>query len=702
MFILKGQAKQVEDLLVDDYTVVKKREGKEKIEYINLSAGFDTEASSFYCGDTKVAVCYCWQIGVNGVVYLGRTWDEFREVLDVLRKHYELSENRRLVLYVHNLSYDFQWIRRHLEWKSVFARDERKAMKAVTTDGFEFRCSYFYTATSLEVACENLVKYKVKKQVGDLDYNLIRTPKTKLTKKEQGYCIYDVLGVMAIVQEAIEQYGDIAHIPLTNTGKVRMYCREKCLADTTDGRKYRRFIHSLNIDGKEEYDILKRAFAGGFTHANVRNVDKKHKNVESLDFTSSYPTVMISEEYPMSSGKKRTDLTYDEIKSGKRLTIFNAKFIGIREKAEVPDHYISAGKCYNMRKPFLDNGRLISADEVIMTITNVDLDIIDKTYDYDEIVIGLGYTYAKAKLPKALIECILDFYEKKTTLKDVEGEEATYMLFKGMLNSMYGMSVTDIVNDDVIYTNGWGKEPGDAEEQIEKYNKGRNRFLFYPWGVFVTAYARQNLWSGILECGDDYIYSDTDSVKILNIENHREYFDNYNKEIIEKLEKTCKDYDIDVSRISPKTIKGKEKPLGVWDKDGSYKSFKTLGSKRYLVEYFEPYKVKIDGKEVELTHKCTVAGVNKFKTSQFIEEKFEDPFGAFTNNLTVDEEHSGRLISTYLDEGYDVKVVDYQGICYNGREESGIHMERSEYHLTMTAEYLALVLGAYISEDGII
>lgn len=688
MFKIKGQTEQVEDLFVEEYSTVTKREGKVKIEYINLSAGFDTEASSFYCGDKKVAVCYCWQIGVNGVVYLGRTWDEFKEVLQQLRDYYELSENRRLVLYVHNLSYDFQWIRNHLEWATVFARDERKAMKAVTTDGFEFRCSYFYTSTSLEVACKNLTKYRVEKKVGDLDYTLIRTPLTKLTKKEQGYCIYDVLGVMAIVQEAIEQYGDIAHIPLTNTGKVRLYCREKCLSDDIAGRKYRRFIHSLNIDGKEEYDVLKRAFTGGFTHANYRKVDTIHKDVESLDYTSSYPTVMISEEYPMSSGKRRTDLTYDEIMNSKRLSIFNAKFINIREKEGVPDHYISAGKCFNMRKPFLDNGRVISADEIILTITNVDLEIIEKTYDYDDLIIGLGYTYAKSKLPKVLIECILDFYEKKTTLKDVEGEEATYQLYKGMLNSMYGMCVTDIVNDEIIYSNGWRKEQGDPDEQIEDYNKGRNRFLFYPWGVFVTAYARRNLWTGILECGDDYIYSDTDSVKITNYASHKDYFENYNTDIIRKLEETCKEYDIDTSRISPQTVNGKLKPLGVWDDEGTYSGFKTLGAKRYLVE-----------KEGEF--KCTVAGVNKKLTSKYISEQ-EDPWGFFTNEMVVDEEHSGRLISTYLDEPYDVRVVDYQGICYNNKEESGIHFEPSEYHLTMTSEYLALVLGAYISEDGII
>ena len=435
MFRLYGQVESVEDLFEDEYDVTVKREGKERIEYINLSCGFDTEASSFYIGDEKRACLYAFMIGINGKVYLGRTWDEFEDAIKKIVKHFELSHKRRLPVYVHNLSYDFQWIRRHLEWESIFAREKRKPIKALATCGIEFRCSYFLTGLSLEKSCEQLTKYKVEKMVGDLDYDKIRTPKTTLTEKEIGYCIHDVLGVMAIVQEEMERYGNITKIPMTNTGKVRIYCREHCMKEDLEGKKYRRFIKSLNIKDKEEYDVLKRAFTGGFTHANYRRVGQVYEDVESLDFTSSYPTVMIAEQFPMSSGLRRTDLTVEEIKAGTRLSVFNVKFTNIREKAGIPDHYISFGKCFNCKKPVLDNGRLISADEIVLTITNVDLDIIDKCYDYDDIVIGLGYTYAKGYLPTSLVQCIFDFYEKKTTLKGVEGEEAIYQLFKGNLNS---------------------------------------------------------------------------------------------------------------------------------------------------------------------------------------------------------------------------------------------------------------------------
>ena len=52
------------------------------------------------------------------------------------------------------------------------------------------------------------------------------------------------------------------------------------------------------------------------------------------------------------------------------------------------------------------------------------------------------------------------------------------------------------------------------EDLLSRYNKSWSRFLFFPWGVWCTAYARKSLWAGIIACGPDYIYSDTDSLKL--------------------------------------------------------------------------------------------------------------------------------------------------------------------------------------------
>ena len=112
---------------------------------------------------------------------------------------------------------------------------------------------------------------------------------------------------------------------------------------------------------------------------------------------------------------------------------------------------------------------------------------------------------------------------------------------------------------------------------IAKYNKSSSRFLFYPWGVAICAYARRNLFTGILEFKEDYIYADTDSIKVQNIENHMDYIKRYNDDCIKKLYMAMDYHELPYDLIEPKTIKGESKPLGVWDFDGHYKRFKTLG-----------------------------------------------------------------------------------------------------------------------------
>lgn len=115
------------------------------------------------------------------------------------------------------------------------------------------------------------------------------------------------------------------------------------------------------------------------------------------------------------------------------------------------------------------------------------------------------------------------------------------------------------------------KEKADIEESIEKYNNDPHRFLSYIWGIFVTAYARKNLFEGIKSIGEDYIYCDTDSIKFFNKEKHDDYINRYNKKVTEKCEECLKNYDLDISLLSPLTKNGKKKPIGIWDYEGKYK-----------------------------------------------------------------------------------------------------------------------------------
>lgn len=681
--------------LLDDKWLVK---NNKQVEYYNVPAGFDIETSSFYQGEKKPenkrAIMYIWQFGIYNYVTTGRTWLEFINFLYILQKILFLNENRRLVVYVHNLPYEFQFMRKHFKWDKVFMLSERKPVYSIT-GGIEFRCSLKLAGgKSLENVAKDLQKYKVAKAVGNLDYELIRTPNTPITEKELLYCENDIRVILCYIQEKIEQDGDITKIPLTNTGYVRNYCRKESYRRW---KPYRRIMENLTLDSNE-YSQLKRAFQGGFTHANAHYVGKILEKVGSHDFTSSYPAVMVLEKFPMSKSTKISDGINEKELNELLLSyccMFDIEIWGLMPKL-FQDHPISRYKCWACDNAIVDNGRIVMAEHISTTITEQDYFVYTEFYSWEKIEIRNLRIYQKNFLPKSFVKSILGLYEKKTVLKDVEGEELNYMISKNMINAGYGMMVTDPIRDELLYQDdAFYTIPKKIEEGIERYNTNIRRFLFYPWGVWVTAYARANLFSGIIELGNDYVYSDTDSVKSLNSENHLQYFENYNKQILDKISYVSQYHSIDERLFAPYTKKGKQKIIGVWDDEGVYDKFKTLGAKRYLTMKMASRTIEDNDMSVQLTepkHMITLAGSNKKKTMVFL-RKTLNPFDNFSDGLTIPPESSGRLILTYIDDETEGDIIDMNGVPYHYHELSSIHMEKSEYNLSMSEEFIKYLEG---------
>jgi len=669
-----------------NYTTIKTNK---KIEYINLACGFDIETTSVYVGDVKAAFSYVWMIsiGVNSHVYYGRTWEDFLRLCSELQYSYNLSENKRLVVYVHNLGYEFQFMRKYFNWLEVFAIAERKPIKAFCDYGIEFRDSYILSGYSLANTAKNMTKHNIKKLEGDLDYKLIRHEETELTDEEKAYCENDVKIITAYIDEQIDLYSDVSKIPMTNTGRVRKHVKDECYYTSKNHKKsskskyfkYRQVMQDLTLD-PDTYVQLKRAFMGGFTHANAEYSGVKLENVSSIDFTSSYPSVMCAEKFPMSRFRpiEISSLEHlDEI-CIKHAVVFDVEFTNI-ESTIKHENYLSESKCYSAVKPAINNGRINKAESISTTITNVDFDIMKRVYSWDEIKVkNVKFAYTNY-LPKAIIKSILDLYQGKTTLKDVEGSEVEYLLSKGMLNSIYGMCVTDIVKDNSIYNEGWEVEKVDIETEIENYNTAKGRFLYYPWGLWVTAYARRNLWTGILAAGDDYIYSDTDSLKLLNYENHLEYIEQFNAGIVAKMSDMCDYYGFDKALLSPKTKKGKVKTLGIWDFEGSYPKFKTLGAKRYMV---------YDGENLHIT----VAGLSKQNGIAYMRERcnndIDEVFNMFDDTLYIPAAHTGKMTHTYIDDEMKFKIIDFNGVESTVNPLSGIHLGGCDFTLSIAQHYI--------------
>lgn len=724
---------------------------KNKIEYFNVPASFDIETSSWTDNSQHFATMYIWQFGLNGSVIYGRTWQEFETFLSTLFEMLGLSHKRRLIVYVHNLSYEFHWFRKYFEWDKVFAIKKRRPVYALT-EGIEFRCSYFLSNYALAyIGDELLQKYPIKKLVGALDYSKIRHSATPLTASELSYCVNDVKVVMSYIQEKIEYDGSILEIPLTNTGYVRNYCRNQCFTEGVsqlneqDQRKirlnYASIMKSLIVTDADEYNQLKRAFMGGFTHANVMYTNQVLYNVGSADLTSSYPYTIVAQYFPMTRFMYLGTISDPEFFQkllNTRCCIFDVEFTDLYPRVEF-ENIISYSRCWNAVNAKLNNGRVISAKKISTTLTELDFENVARFYQWSSIKVVNMRIANRGYLPKALIMAVLQLYEDKTKLKGIAGKETEYLVAKGMINAAFGMMVMAIVRGEYAYddSKGWLEFETDIQSQLDKYNQSFNRFLYYGWGVWVTAHARHNLFSAIYEFGADYIYADTDSIKGINFDDHSTYFTQYNNAVFDSLLRMCGALHIPFDKVRPKTNKGVSKMIGLWDREDDYSIFKTAGAKRYIYEYAKTGIINM-----------TVSGVNKKYAMPYLLYKYGggdseevgwacqqylydnnisynhavEPFIAlsrlaymgdkdcmnflqllplnhlpvfqyFGEGLYIPPEHTGKQTLDYLDGGCKGICIDYLGVPSLIKEASGVYMEPQHYLMSQTQDYINLIQG---------
>ena len=597
------------------------KSGKHKM-YQRHPMTFDIETSKIPTDDDGhyQAFMYIWQVCIEGNVVFGRRWEELQEFMHQVVNAYKLTEGERVVVYVHNLSFEWQFIQDYFNFVDVFAMASRSILTAKTAH-LEFRCSYKLSNMSLAKFIENTPNTLHYKGVDDLDYDTVRTPDTQLSEVELGYCFNDVKGLYECVMELLKE-DNIATIPLTSTGYVRRDCRHAMNKNKNNRKMFLRSRLTLL-----QYKLLRECFRGGNTAGDRYLTNLILKNVGSYDLSSSYPFQMIAREYPLGKWNYGVipDIRTLEEYNRKYCTIARYTFKNIRLRDEKPIPYIPQSKCLaigNDREIY--NGRILHADCLTISMTNIDFDIVKEQYEYDEIAVEEFHYSRKGLLPKELRDTIMYYFEKKSKLKGDEEHYYEYMKSKNKLNSIYGMTVTNILNTEIEYHDGEYTEKKMTEEEmqeaLDKYYKNHRSFLNYSWGVFVTAYARRELEDGLNIAGLDTIYCDTDSVKFIG--NHDREFEAYN----ERLNKECEEKGI----RNYTEVNGKRYYMGIFDKENGYDEFITLGAKKYA--FLQNGKLGI-----------TVSGLSKKKGAEELEKK--GGLRRFQRNEVF--YNSGRTIAQY-------------------------------------------------------
>ena len=562
----------------------KRQRRNKQHDLVNVFAAFDIETSTVRLSNENTdahAFMYIWQMQIEQYLFKGRTWEEWFDLLALMHvalvqlgEELKTPKNPMLVIWIHNAAFEFSFISGLYPFRDeeCFFRDARKPIYFRMFDAFEFRCSYIQTNLSLAALTKQTgVPMKLSGQ--KFDYDKVRFPWTELTEFEENYTTTDVSSLVQAMKYRVHMGGDtLLTVPLTSTG----YVRRECKASLKD--RYLEINALKPYKGKNGvriYRLLRACFRGGNTHSNRFHVGTICKDVYSYDIASSYPTQQLTKKFPMKPFKWLDgDLSIERIMMFMGLgyaVVGQYRFTNIRLKNKnEPIPYISLARCDALNFD-IDNGRILKADFLEISLTEIDFEIVYDTYTFDKMEVVQCMVAQKDYLPPEYRAVIQDYFNKKTKLKGDDSEEGKYMYTKAknMLNSVYGMSATDPIHQEIKYNGGEYLRSGYetmTPEEIEKALKGAA--FPYQWGVYTTAYARKQLQDAIKLCGDRIIYCDTDSVKTLgDVPIHKL------NDALRKRAETVGAYADDMN--------GKRHYIGVFESDGHYRQFITQGAKRY-------------------------------------------------------------------------------------------------------------------------
>ena len=467
---------------------------------MNYTADFETTTNENDCRVWAYALC---EIGGEYNIDVGNSIDDM----------FSKVSNSNNTLYFHNLKFDGEFILYWLFQNGYTHVEDRKDLTAKTFTTLISNTGVFYTFTichktsgrnkictkiidSLKIlpfTVDEIAKsFKLPISKLKLDYKEEREVGHILTEEEIAYIKNDVKIVAMALNTLFQQ----------NLNKMTQ--GSNALADYKNiiggNDKFRYKFPALSA---EDDTIIRQAYRGGFTYCNPKFQGKKLGNVSVFDVNSLYPSQMYTRPLP-----------YDE----------PVRFLGKYHPVVSYPLYVQRLRCtFKLKKNMIPTIQLKNTlgfipneyitdtkdEDVVLTLTNVDLDLMFEHYNVKVIEWLGGYMF---RSKTGMFTEYIDKWIKVKQEATIEGNGGMRTLAKLMLNALYGKFGLKIQCRSKIpyYIDGLVKYKDSDEQEREP--------IYIPVACFITAWARYTTISSAQAVYDRFIYADTDSLHLIGHE----------------------------------------------------------------------------------------------------------------------------------------------------------------------------------------
>lgn len=470
-----------------------------------------------------------------------------------IEEFFEFLKDKNTVCYFHNEKFDGEFVVSWLllngfkyshskedktfsvlisdvgQWYSItviFEKKNKTYKKAVMYDSLKklpFKVSRIAKAFNLPIA------------KGEIDYKMHRPKGYQPTAHEWDYIETDCKIVASALKIQFEQ------------GLKKMTVGSDALKGFKTVISDRQFDYMFPVLPLELDTDIRRAYKGGFVYLNPKHKNARGLQGKAYDVNSLYPWVMyecvLPYGYPMYfEGEPNPD------------ELYNLFIVRLECAFDLKPNHLPTIQLKNNRA-FVETEYLTTSngDIVEMTLTSVDLALFLEHYDVSCLTYKNGWKFkGKAGIFKEYIDYWM--YIKETTTG------ALRQLAKLMLNSLYGKFATNPKSASkipILDENGVVHYVINNKKNRELYNlhhipEDEDRDPVYTaMGCFITAYARDKTIRSGQTLYDRFIYADTDSLKLVGIE-------------------------------EPETLDVHPTKLGCWKDEGTFTDSKWIRAKTYM------------------------------------------------------------------------------------------------------------------------